>query len=61
MGVLLHLPIVPDASQAWDAYDALVRRANADRRLWGDAEHCRAMARAHGAWFTAYMRADGAR
>lgn len=61
MGTVLHLPIAPRPSEAWDAYDALVRRANADRRLWADAGHCRAMARAHGAWFTAYMRADGLR
>lgn len=61
MGDVLRLPVALSAARAWRDYAALVRRAERDRRLWTDPEHCRAMARAHRIWCDAFARDDGPR
>lgn len=54
MSNVVALPTNLTASEAWERYAALVREANADRELWADLDHCKAIARAWKSWCEVY-------
>jgi hypothetical protein len=56
--VRLHTP--NDVGRLWEEYAALIRAANADRRLFEDRAHMEAAARAHSRWSKAFTAVEGA-
>ncbi|MBO9624150.1 MAG: hypothetical protein J7500_15690 [Sphingomonas sp.] len=55
-----HLPTERNLELAWTSYHALVMAADADRRLWADLDHCKAVARAWDHWRALFLASEKA-
>lgn len=60
MAKLSYLPTPQAAQIAWERFQSLAHEANANRILWEDLEHCKAMARAWDAWRDIFLKMDSA-